>query len=143
MCTRASSLIVKFFGIAWYCISAVLVLVSCLSFTALPLWKYFLSSEACKEVFALLFIKKTSSVSHCVSFFGAWSAYDEYDEIWDFDYSLILRSLSALMQISVIKDFKLFMVLYFKCLPENSARLLLLLNKFVRGVLCNMCGVHD
>jgi len=49
---------------------------------------------------------------------------------WDFDYSLIPRSPSNLLQISVIRDFKLFMVEYSKSLCENSARLHVLLNKF-------------
>lgn len=63
--------------------------------------------------------------------------------VWDFDYSLIARSPSALLQVSVIKDFKLFMVQYSKCLCESSARLHLLFNKFARGFLCNTCGVRD
>lgn len=49
------------------------------SLTASSLWKYWLSPEACKELFALLFPKKANSASHCLSFSGAWRAYYYHD----------------------------------------------------------------
>lgn len=75
-CPRAPFRTVKFSGKHSAACQRCPSVVSCLSFNALSLWKYRLSSEARKELFALLFLKKTNAASHCLTLFGAWRTYD-------------------------------------------------------------------